>query len=119
MFKDSGAFYNSLEIAQTTLVENGVPEDRISLIEASEDGRIDLEDESIDLVISTISWGFHYPVSTYLDSVHRILSENGSLIIDVRDDTGGAHELRSKFSLEKVEGYEKHTKYNCKKGVRL
>lgn len=38
----------------------------------------------LDLVISLVSWGFHFPVSTYLDQVHDLLREGGRLILDLR-----------------------------------
>ena len=40
--------------------------------------------KSVDLVTSFIAWGFHFPVSAYLDSVAEILHPGGRLIIDIR-----------------------------------
>ena len=83
-FKKSGAFYNSLELAKKTFELNGVNTNIIELIDAPIDGNIPLEKESIDLVISTISWGFHYPIKTYIKSVLSLLKKKGVLIIDLR-----------------------------------
>ena len=45
--------------------------------------------KEIDLVISSISWGFHYPVSTYIEEVNSILKPGGLLIfIGFRDEKG-------------------------------
>ena len=83
-FKKSGAFYNSLELAKETLVLNSVDRDIIELIDAPDDGKIPLEKESVDLVISTISWGFHYPINFYLKSVFNLLNKDGLVILDLR-----------------------------------
>lgn len=113
MFEQSGAFYNSLELAEETLTQNGVPGDKIQLLEATDNGDIKLPDRSVDLIVSTISWGFHYPVSTYVDSVARVMSERGALIIDVRDGTGGEDELREHFDLDVIDVAEKHKTFKC------
>ena len=112
-FKDKGAFYNSLDLAKNTLLLNGVVEDKIEVLEAPDDGVIKLPEKSVDLVVSTISWGFHYPVSTYLKSVVRILSETGILIIDIRRDTGGEAELEEYFSVEIIDEQRKYLTLRC------
>lgn len=48
-------------------------------------------------VVSLISWGWHYPVSTYLEPVRRALPPGGRLILDIRPRTGGEEELRRYF----------------------
>ncbi len=42
-----------------------------------------------DLVISTRSWGHHYPISEYIFLVERSLSADGRIIVDLRFDTPG------------------------------
>lgn len=100
-FSEQGAFYSSLPVAKGLLVKNGIPDRNVHTIEADEDSSIDIEG-SVDLVISLISWGFHYPVSTYLDRVHELLSPGGSLIMDIRKNTEGEGELKRKFKDTKV-----------------
>jgi hypothetical protein len=95
-FNPNGAFYNSLDLAKKNLISNGVKSSKINLVEAPEDGIIKVI-RNIDLVISTISWGFHYPVELYLDSVISIMSKRGVLILDIRKNTGGLEALTSKF----------------------
>ena len=75
-FEDKGAFYNSLNIAKILLTNNNVKENLINLIEAPENGNIPIGEGLVDLVVSTISWGFHYPVQTYIDSVYKILNKD-------------------------------------------
>ena len=100
-YKSTGAFYNSLDIARDVLVINGVAESSIQLIEATEDNAIDIR-SGIDVVISLISWGFHYPVGTYLDRVHDILNPGGRMILDVRKQRGGMEQIRARFDRVEV-----------------
>ena len=96
-FHAAAAFYNSLEAASRVLTSNGVAEAAIQRFEANEQNTIPLGDGSVDLVISLISWGFHYPVATYLREAARVLAPGGAMILDVRRDSGGLEELRASF----------------------
>src|SRR5690606_38151004 len=51
----------------------------------------------VDSVVSLISWGWHYPVSTYLEPVRSALPPGGRLILHIRPRTGGEEELRRYF----------------------
>lgn len=95
-FETEGSFYNSLQISKKLLETNGVSSDRIHLQEATNDNKILFENE-FDLIVSLISWGFHYPVSTYLNEVYDKLKPGGILIVDIRKDTDGKNEITSKF----------------------
>jgi len=99
-FHEQGAFYNSLSAAKETLEANGIVSKNIHLIEASEDMQIPVE--QVDLVISLISWGFHYPVSTYVEKVWKHLNADGTLIIDIRKGSGGEAELATRFKVLSV-----------------
>jgi len=100
-FKGTAAFYNSLDVARALLRANGVPGDRITIHEAAPDFSV-APDQELDLVISLISWGFHYPVATYLDPVHALLAADGRLILDVRGGTDGEEEVRQRFGAVRV-----------------
>jgi SAM-dependent methyltransferase len=108
-FHHAGAFYNSLHVARALLVANGVPTDRIHLIEAEPQFSI-APDSTVDLVVSLISWGFHYPVAAYLERVHALLAPGGRLILDVRGGTGGEAELRQRF--QRVEPVAVHPRWS-------
>lgn len=54
---------------------------------------------SADLVISLLSWGFHYPVETYLPMVVRSLTEHGRIIMDIRNKTDGMDIMQHHFKL--------------------
>ncbi len=94
--RDRGCYYNSLEVTKNLLVINGIPEEKIFLQEATLNNSIDFNVE-FDLIISLLSWGYHYPVSTYLDQVYEKLAPGGTLILDVRKGQGGIELLKSKF----------------------
>ena len=96
-FRQRGAFYNSLDVAKAVLVGNGVAADKVSVLEATDDYALQVP-QPVDLVISLISWGFHYPVETYVKTVHELLAEQGRLILDVRKETDGMACLNDWFS---------------------
>jgi len=53
--------------------------------------------EKIDLVISLLSCGYHYPVTEYLGYVKTILAKSGALIIDIRENTDGIDIVKKLF----------------------
>lgn len=67
----------------------------------------------IDLVISTKSWGHHYPVGEYIEEVLRAIAPGGHLIIDVRKGTTGRDELLAAgfISAKQIGGTEKCDRY--------
>lgn len=95
-FKPRASFYNSFEATKDFLVSNGTPAGQIHTYDADEKGTV-FTDRKYDLVISLISWGFHYPISTYITEVVRQLSDHGILIIDIRTGTEGINELKQYF----------------------
>jgi hypothetical protein len=112
-FKSHGAFYNSLDLAKKNLMSNGVESSNITVIEAPNNGIIK-NIKNIDLVISTISWGFHYPVDLYIDSVLSLMSKKGVLIIDVRKNKGGLDTLAAKFkTISIIKNEKKYLTVKC------
>lgn len=99
-FEERGSFYNSFDLAKELLTQGGVDPESIVCISAPDDGRLPPAIKDVDLVISTLSWGFHYPVSFYLASVKELLSARGVLILDVRIGTGGLEDLLVDFHVE-------------------
>ena len=89
-FEKEAAAYNDLSLSQKFLTTNGIDADRLTTV--------DIEKESFpkgefDFILSCISWGFHYPVSTYIDDVKRCLASGGVIYIDLRQGTDGQSEL--------------------------
>jgi len=79
-YERKGCFYNNLKITSEFLSLNEVTNDSRFIDIGSEE----FPNEKVDLVISLISWGFHYPINTYLDKLDKILSEDGIIIVDLR-----------------------------------
>jgi SAM-dependent methyltransferase len=92
LYHEQAAHYCSLEMARAFLVGNGVTADRVMLHDATKQGFP--RRERYDLVLSLISWGFHYPLASYLKQVRRSLATEGVVIVDVRKGTGGERELK-------------------------
>lgn len=77
-------FYTSLECAAQILMDNGGHEDIVQPITANISNIKMLTSHSIDVVYSLLSWGFHYPASTYAAEVFRLLKPSGFLLIHLR-----------------------------------
>lgn len=100
-FNDKTAFYNSLDLAQATLTESGVPAESVHLKSATDDNQIDIE-QPLDLVLSLRSWGYHYPVETYLDNAYDRLAIGGVLILDLSRGNTGMEVLKAKFGNARI-----------------
>ena len=61
-FNATGAGYGSLEKSKAYLGSNGVPASRVQLTNPQ---KTQLQDRDLDLIISLISAGFHYPIDEY------------------------------------------------------
>jgi SAM-dependent methyltransferase len=83
-FRNFGSGYSSLHKAKQFLTANGISENRISCTNPQKGV---LADAPIDLVISLLSCGFHYPLSQYLPFVRRNLKPGGMFIFDMRNGT--------------------------------
>lgn len=76
-------FYSSLECAADINRANGFPYwNRFHTVHAKKGAVAALGNSSVDLVMSVLSWGFHYPISTYAKEVASVLKPvTGRLII--------------------------------------
>ena len=113
-FHDEAAFYNDFDEMKKLLLVNNVEERHIHPIEVGKNNRIRILGP-LELVISLYSWGFHYPVATYVAKVADVLSTEGVLILDVRNGTGGEKDLQEHFAVVKEIGHgPKHIRYLCR-----
>jgi len=78
------------------LTVNGIPAARVHLVSARESHEIPT-DARIDLVVSLISWGFHYPIDMYLEQVYDLMNDGGVLVTDLRRGTDGLRSLQKMF----------------------
>lgn len=81
-YDNPDVFYNNLESAKNILVENNIPSDNITTLEASKDNLENLS--GVDLIMSTYSMGFHYSVSYYLEQLDKISNPGCHMILDLR-----------------------------------
>lgn len=99
-FEAEGSAYNSLGETRSFLIKNGLTTERFLttdlLSECFPKGK------SMDAVISLLSWGFHFPVGTYINEVFDVLRPGGVLILDVRLGTNGFGVLSKRFGAEAV-----------------
>ncbi|SDZ52807.1 hypothetical protein SAMN05444004_11939 [Jannaschia faecimaris] len=81
-FAENGSAYTSLERARAFLEANGVPGDAIETVNPQSQ---DLSAQApVDLAISMLSCGFHYPAATYADFYAYGVAPGGAVILDVR-----------------------------------
>lgn len=73
---------------------------------------------NIDIVISLLSWGYHYTVDTYIDQIIPIMSDDGVLIMDVREKTNGIQTLAKYFSSVKIIVTENKADKVIAKGIK-
>jgi hypothetical protein len=119
-FSTRAEFYTSLEVATELLRANGVGLASVHQVEVAETAPCSLP--AADLIISLASWGFHYPVSTYLEPVWNAMEDGGTLILDIRAGLGEEQALARRFTdiqaiCELWEG--KAIRYRVKKGHSL
>ena len=97
-FTQQAAVYNSLELLRQTLIANGHSEDRMEVVEAADsDHLLKSHRNSVDLIVSLLAWGFHFPVSTYLHLAKGLLKPTGRIILDIRKETPGIADLNENF----------------------
>lgn len=79
---DEFAHYHDFSAAMALLSANGV-KNKIFCHDVRRDS---FPNQEFDVVVSLLSWGFHYPIDTYAPKCR------GVIVVDVRRETGG--ELR-------------------------
>lgn len=78
------SFYSDFSQAAALLESNGV--DDYQFVDIS---KHEFPKKSFDVVISLLSWGFHYPISTYNPAIKK----GGIIIADIRKGTDGEKQL--------------------------
>lgn len=111
-FAEEGAGYADLANARAFLVANAVPDSAITTINPR---KARLEDiGTVDMAISLLSCGFHYPVSTYDAFFKSQVSK--AILLDCRRNKGGDKDLKAYGQVEAVGEEKKHGRYLCIKG---
>ena len=89
-FKTNASFYNNLSLAKEVLVRNGTDAGNVRLMTPEE---FIADPPAADIVISLESWGFHYPLSTYMKTVKQSISSGGTIIVELRKGSGELEQL--------------------------
>lgn len=97
-FEDDACAYNDLRVAVDFLESTGIEPSRLTAVDLLRDGQFPSE-QTFDLVMSHIAWGFHFPISTYYDSVVAVTRPGSLLYVDIRAGTGGEQILEKDFEL--------------------
>lgn len=87
-YADEGAAYSNLSVARALLEANGIAPDRIETVnpERSDLGAVG----PVDLAVSFLSCGFHYPASTYAAYFRDSVLPGGTIVLDLRAATAAA-----------------------------
>ncbi|WP_333714997.1 class I SAM-dependent methyltransferase [Yoonia sp.] len=81
-FRESGAAYANLATARQFLMANDVADSAITLCNPKLNDPLTTDD--VDLSVSFISCGFHYPVETYMKYFSAKVRKGGAVIVDFR-----------------------------------
>lgn len=110
-FAQEGAGYADLENARAFLIANGVPDLAIRTINPR---RTSLEEAGrIDMAVSLLSCGFHYPVSTYDDFFRTQVDR--AILLDCRNGKVGEAALAAYGSVRMIGAEKRHTRFLCRK----
>ncbi|MGO4915647.1 class I SAM-dependent methyltransferase [Pseudogemmobacter sp. W21_MBD1_M6] len=102
-----GAGYSSLAKARAFLEANGVPADKITLLNPQKVDVMSLA--PVDLCISLISCGYHYPANTYDAFFRGRIAKGGGVILDIRKKSGGVSVLKAIGTIEVLKKQDKHS----------
>jgi hypothetical protein len=83
---ESDRYYNSLSIAKSFLTQNSDSKNDIIKIEIKKDFPEQLP-KNIDIIVSFISWGFHYSLELYWNILFDKMNSNSIMILDVRKES--------------------------------
>ena len=95
--------YHSFDLAEELLTRNDVPREKLRRVDL---GREAFPSVRFDLVVSLLSWGFHFPVSAYKPDF-------GLLVIDVRKGTDGEATLKRWGRCEVIHEGIKYRRIAC------
>lgn len=96
---DAFSAYNSFDAAKKLLAENGADMSKIITCDISHES---FPVGPFDVIISLLSWGFHYPVKEYIEQAKANLASGGVLLMDVRKGTDGIQQLSAAFSKVRI-----------------
>ncbi len=112
-FEENASFYNDLQLVEEILSNYGITNEKIITMEAEKENLASLT--NIDVVISSIAWGFHFPVGKYVEEVNKLMHQDSVLIMDLRKGQNGIETLQNFFSVNKILEGKKSIRVWCTK----
>lgn len=92
--------YNYLDVTKNILINNGLEEQKINLINV--DREIKIQNNSIDLCISLVSMGYHYPISNYLNLLKEKCKSDCVIIFDIALEYQSLEYIKTLFKDVKI-----------------
>ena len=108
---NSDRYYNSLFLTKKFLNIVDNPKVKIETIEIKEEypGKIPIH---LDLIVSFISWGFHYSLEEYWDTItQRMILNTSIVLLDVRKNSHSSNFLKKQNNFT-VEVLSSNSKFN-------
>lgn len=81
-FAQTGSAYSNLEVARSFLISNGVKASSVNCVNPQKKNLSRMK--PVDLAVSFVSCGYHYPLSAYATFFEKQVAQDGSLIVDLR-----------------------------------
>ena len=75
---DDHGFYNSWEVLKDGIKSSGIDSDRFVMLNPDDEWP-----NRVDLIMSSYSWGWHYPLNVYWDRALRLLSPETKVMLDI------------------------------------
>ena len=97
--------YNDLNETKNILLENEINSDCVHLFDVERQFQIN---KKIDLVISLISMGYHYPINSYIELFRNCCTKNTVFIYDIGENQYDENYLKTIFDDVKII-YEENT----------
>ena len=88
--------YNNLLATKKTLELNNIDENKINLIDVNKNYHI--KEKSIDVVISLVSMGYHYPISNYVDLLKKTCTKKTIFIFDIATEYQDLELIKNLFN---------------------
>ena len=112
--KSNAEGYNDLSLTKEFLKKNNINQNSISIYDADKDK---LKKIKYDLVISLISWGYHYPLEVYIDYIKESSSEETIYIFDIAEEYISTKDVNKYFKkiniIKKYSKKQKQTRLMC------
>ncbi len=119
-FSENYESYNKFDITKNFLINNGINENKLKLINV--DRQFEIKENSIDLCLSLVSMGYHYPIKQYIDLLKNISKEKTVFIFDIATEYQNLESLSEFFEqvqiIEKTETKHPRLRVACQNIIR-